>query len=70
MITKSNKYLNLVSELFPFTIGISHFGCDFVNLQLHRVTHLFWFQVFEGFIKLTEKNRNNKSNCVIYAFMV
>jgi len=55
MITKSNKYLNLVSELFPFTINISNFGCGFVKLQLPGVTNLFWFQVFEGFIKLTEK---------------
>jgi len=34
MVTKSNKYLNLVSELYPFTINISNFGCDFVKLQL------------------------------------
>ena len=31
---KSNKYLNFVSELFPFTINISNFGCDFAKLQL------------------------------------
>ena len=43
MITTSNRYLNLVSELFPFTTPISNFGCNFVKLELHRVTSLFWF---------------------------
>ena len=52
MVTKSNKYLNLVSELYPFTINISNFGCDFVKLQLQIC---FWFQVFESFIEMTEK---------------
>ena len=54
MVTKSNKYLNLVSELFPLTTCKSNVGSDFVKLQLNKVTKLFWFQAFEGYIKLTE----------------
>ena len=55
MVTKSNKYLNIVSELFPLATCKSNVGSDFVKLQLNKVTKLFWFQAFEGYIKLTEK---------------
>ena len=38
MVTKSNKYLNLVSELFPLTTCKSNVGSDFVTILLIHVT--------------------------------
>ena len=55
IVTKSNKYLTTVTNMFPVLTNCLKYGSEYINDRRFHLNNLFWRDILNGYKCFTEK---------------